>query len=196
MSLEKLYSENLEKNKEKKSLNEKERFLKEKKILQESADLLNALAKKIATDFWLNIFEVKEYIKWNTLGNLKWLKDTFWNNIDTQDFKNALQQARKTIEELSKKHREKLKESIFQDDASPDNFEYYITKRYFSQYRQRALYPEKFSDHIMGIWLGMVDTSEAIALFLYGLWKWFLLTPYHIYLVITWKAKFENWKRL
>jgi len=63
MSLEKLYSENEKKDKEKKSLGERERFLREQQILRESSDLLQDLALKISKEFGIDITEVKEYIK-------------------------------------------------------------------------------------------------------------------------------------
>jgi hypothetical protein len=63
MSLEKLYSQNESKNKEKKSLDERERFLREQQILRESSDLLQTLALKISKDFGIDISEVKEFIK-------------------------------------------------------------------------------------------------------------------------------------
>jgi len=63
MSLEKLYSQNEKKEKEKKSLDERERFLSEQQILRESSDLLQTLALKISKEFGIDISEVKEFIK-------------------------------------------------------------------------------------------------------------------------------------
>ena len=196
MSLEKLYSENEKKEKEQKSLDSREKFLEEQKILRESSDLLQNLALKISKEFWIDIIEVKEFIKWDTLWNLEWLKNTLWKDIDTQEFQKAINRARESISNLSKKNREKLKELIEVDENSPENFHYHITEKYFSKAQKRALYPETLWDQIIWVWLGIIDTVEAVTLFLYWLGKWILLTPYHLYLIITWKAKMDGWDKV
>ena len=196
MSLENLYQENEKKEKEKKSLESQEKFLEEQKILRESSDLLQSLALKISKEFWINISEVKEFIKWDTLWNLEWLKDSLGQNIDSTEFRNAILHAREYISKLSKKNREALKKLIELDESSPENFKYHLTSTYFSKYTYRALNPETFSDHILWVWLGILDTTEAVILFLYGLGKWILVTPYHLYLIISWKAKFDIWRKI
>lgn len=196
MSLEKIYSQNENKEKEKKSLDERERFLEEKRILRESSDLLQSLALKISQEFGIDISRVTEFIKWDTLGNLEWLKNTLWKKIDTVEFQKAVDYARDKISELSKDNREKLKALIEKDEHSIEDFHYNITEKYFSRAQKRALYPETFWDQIIWVWLGIVDTAEAVILFLYWLWKWILLTPYHLYLVITWKAKVDGWEKV
>lgn len=196
MSLEKLYSENEKKEKEKKSLNKQERFIEEQRILRESSDLLQNLALKISNEFWIDIGEVKEFIKWDTLWNLEWLKNTLWKDINTQEFQKAINKARESISNLSKKNREKLKKLIEWDENSVENFHYNITEKYFSKAQKRALYPETIWDQIIWVWLGIIDTAEAITLFLYWLGKWILLTPYHLYLIITWKAKMDGWDKV
>lgn len=196
MSLEKLYSENEKKEKDKKSLESQEKFLEEQKILRESSNLLQSLALKISKEFDIDISEVKEFIKGDTLGNLEWLKDNLGKNIDSTEFKNAILHAREYISELSKKNREVLKKMIEHDEDSPENFKYHLTSTYFSKYTYRAINPETFSDHLLWVWLGILDTTEAVILFLYGLGKWILVTPYHLYLIISWKAEFDIWKKI
>ena len=196
MSLEKLYSENEKKEKEKHKLDRQERFLEEQKVLRESSDLLQTLALKISQEFWIDINRVKEYIKWDTLWNLEWLKNTLWNTLNTKEFETAINNAREKISELSVKNREKLKAIIEDDSDSPENFYYNITEKYFKAAQKRALYPETLWDQIVWVWLGIVDTTEAVILFLYWLGKWILLTPYHIYLLMSWKAEFEDLKKI
>lgn len=192
MSLEKLYSKNEEREKEKKSLDAHERFIEEQRILRESSDLLQSLALKISQEFDIDITEVKEIIKWDTLWNLEWLKNTLWKNIDVQEFQKAINTARETISNLSKKNRERLMELIEIEENSPENFQYNITSKYFSQQQKRALYPETLWDQVLWVWLGIIDTAEAVILFLYWLGKWVLLTPYHLYLIITGQAQLKK----
>ncbi len=196
MSLEKLYSENEQKEKSKKSLESREKFLEEQKILRESSDLLQSLSLKISQEFGIDISEVKEFIKWNTLGNLEWLRDSVGKNINSTEFKNAILQARESVSKLSRKNRDVLKKMIEESDNSPENFRYHITDTYFSKYKERALDPKNFSDHILWVWLGILDTTEAVILFLYGLGKWILFTPYHLYLIISGKGQFDDWNKI
>ncbi|MCH8518387.1 hypothetical protein LAT59_01295 [Candidatus Gracilibacteria bacterium] len=196
MSLEKLYSENERKEKNRKSLDDRERFLEEQQVLRQSSELLHTLAGKIAAEFGLDIGEVKEFIKGDTLEGLEGLKNTLGKNIDVKEFQKALKEARNTISELSKKYREHLKESILQNEDSPENFTYHVTEKYFSEYKRKALNPENFLDHVLGVGLGIVDTTEAVILFIYGLGKGILLTPYHLYLILSGKANIKDWKNI
>lgn len=196
MSLENLYSDNEKKEKEKKSLNAREKFLEEQKILRESSELLQSLALKISREFWIDISEVKEFIKWDTLWDLAWLKNTLWENIDSYEFQKAIEKARNSISNLSREHRENLKKSLEWDLDNPENYSYALTEKYFSKYKYRVLHPEGFSDHALWVWLGILDTTEAVILFVYGLGKWILFTPYHLYLIVSWKAEFNIWKKI
>jgi hypothetical protein len=61
---------------------------------------------------------------------------------------------------------------------------------------QKAYNPQNFWDQIIGAWVGIFDTSEAIILFTYWLWKWVLLTPYHLYLILTGKWEYEWFSKI
>ncbi len=182
-----------EHNREKEALKKSEAFWFEKKIHIESTKLLNNLAQEIAKEFGISVSEAKKLIESWTNTNLENLKSQIgiWNNIDAAKFHSAINTAKDKIASLSKHNREQLKELLESDAFTPETHPHILTASLFSkQMLERGKNPKNFSDQCIGTWLWLLDSSEAIILFLYGLGKWILLTPYHLYLLIRWKGKF------
>ena len=162
--------------------------------MRESSELLQKLAKEISKEFWISILDAKEIISGTTNSSLENLKNTIWvshENINIQDFSNAISKARESIEDLSKKHREALKNSLEEEIFDPEKNTHPLTKNFIKEdLRSRIKNPQNFSDELIGAGIWIIDSSEAVILFTYALGKWILLTPYHIYLLLVWKAEF------
>lgn len=181
----------------KKAQQEKEKtlaFLEEKKLLRESANLLYKLANEISGEFWISLEKAKEIISRKSNASLEDLKSELsssWENMNYEKLLDAINTAKSQIEDISKKLRENLKKSLDEDSISPDSYQRPLTERFISEkIRKRVIYPENFTDQILWVPVGLIDSTEAVILFVYSLWRWVLLTPYHIYLYLTWKAEF------
>ena len=200
MSIEQQKNEDyFEKQSDKKNLEKQNQFLLEKKIMRESSDLLKKLARQIAREFGIDVAKASELIENSTSNSLDTLKSSVNNSpsLNTEKLKNAIIQAQGSIENLSKQHRESLKEALDRDNYTPEKHEYYTTETLFPpRILQRAKYPQNISDQFVGLGLGLIDSSEAIILFTYSLWKGILFTPYHLYLLITGQAEYEGFSRI
>lgn len=201
MSFEQLDNEKYHQNAEKKRL-EKEKlnsFWLEKQIYSETSNLLHDLASKIAQEFGIDVSEVKELIKWDTLGDLDWLKAQVWSSekINFIRLQQVLQDAHDSIEALSRNRRNALKASLEKNDYQPESHEYITTRKFLPQSLvQKAKNPQHIWDQCIGLGLGLIDSWEAVVVFSYKLWTWILLTPYHLYLLLTWKAKYKGFSKI
>ena len=174
-------------------------FLSEKQILRQSSDLLQKLAREIAREFWIDISRAQELIEDTTSTSLEDLKSwlSTHKEINIPQLSEAIKKAQWSIEDLSKKHRESLKEVLDKENYTPEEHEYYTTETLFPpRILQRAKYPQNITDQFVGLGLGLIDSTEAVVLFTYSLWKWVLFTPYHLYLLLTGQAEYEWFKRV
>lgn len=181
-----------ENTRKKKKLEKSEAFWFEKKILAESTRLLDDLAREIAGEFGISISEAKNLIESGTNQSLESLKSQVGagGKIDVQSFHSAINSAKSKIESLSKKNREQLKELLEDDEFTPEKHPHTISESLFSKnIIEKWKNPQSFGDECIGAWLWLIDSTEAVILFVYWLGRWILLTPYHIYLLITGKGK-------
>lgn len=177
--------------KNKKNLEKTEQFLLEKQILRESSDLLQKLASDISKEFGISISEVKNIISWTATNSLDDLKLKISGNTEWINFSELLQaisNAKKSIENASKNYREDLKKSLERSDFSPENFNKFTSDFIMPKnISERWKNPKSVTDQVLWVGIWLIDSSEAVILFTYGLWKWILFTPYHLYLMITQK---------
>lgn len=174
-------------------------FFESKKLQRETSKLLQSLAQQIANDFGIDISEVKNLISSKTSGNLDNLKSTIGNNeqINLSDLRNAINSAKKQIEELAKSEIESLKNSLDDNNYSPDTHVYRASKKVIPEnLLQKAYKPQNIWDQLVWATIGLIDSGEAIILYSYHLGKWILLSPYHFYLIITWKWKYSWFKNI
>ena len=201
MSFEQLDQEknSRERKEKKKKIDEKQQFYLEKQVLRETSHLLHDLALVISQEFWIDISEVKNLISWGTVDDLGSLKSHISSSekINLSDLQSAISWAKDTIAAVSKEKRESLKASLEKSDYNPELHRYYATEKIIpDKILNRALYPTGITDHAIWVWLGILDSTEAIILFTYGLWKWILLTPYHIFLLVTGKANYPGFSKI
>ena len=201
MSFEQLDNERYAEDKKKKHLEKEKRdqFWLEKQVYSETSHLLHNLAQKISKEFGIDISQVKELIRWDTLGDLEWLKSHVGKSetINFKQLQKVLQEAHSSIENLSKNRRETLRKSLEKNEFSPETHEYITSQKILpNTVIQRAKNPQNIGDQFIGLGVGIIDSGEAVLIFSYRVWKWVLLTPYHLYLLLTGKAKYEGFSKI
>lgn len=180
-----------EKNKEKQK---QEEFWAEKEIYRESSELLNKLASEISHEFWIDLNEAKRLISWDINDDLSVLKNNITgNNIDSNKLQWAISKAKSQIEDLSKKHRENLKNSLDRGSYTPEKHNYTSSRKIFSEELvNRAKNPKNYKDQIIWFAIGCIDSGEAVIIYSYEFSKWILLSPYHVYLLLSWKWEYKD----
>ncbi len=173
-------------------------FFESKKLQRETHDLLHKLAADIANEFWIDISQVQELISGSTLTNLDSLKNSVNSEtINIVKLKDAINNAKNQIESHSKRKIEKLRQSVDTLSYTPERHTYKVSEKIIPQLLyEKAKNPKTYSDELIGIGVWFIDTSEAVILFTYALAKWILLTPYHIYLVITGRGSYNLKKHI
>lgn len=200
MSIEQLDNEKRFEDKKKSLEAEKsERFWLEKQIRRESSELINKLAHKIAEEFWIEVSQAKNLISWEVSDDLQSLKIWIeWSNIqNSEKLQDAIGSAKNSIEDLSKKHRESLKDSLDPKKYNPESHTFLSSSKIlWKSIVSRAQDPQNLSDQIIGIWVGLFDSSEAVILYSYRMGKGVLLSPYHLYLLLSWKWKYPGFSKI
>jgi len=199
MSIEQLDNEQRYRDKEKANKEKKkEEFWLEKEIHRESSELIAKLASQIAREFGIEISEAKNLISWEVSGDLHNLKSSLSHDpVDTLKLWKAISSAKLRIEDLSKKHREKLKNSLDTVSYSPEKHEYVSSKKIlWNKIVQRAQNPGSISDQLIWVGVWIIDSTEAIVVYSYEFGKWILLSPYHLYMILTWQWECEWFKNI
>ncbi len=200
MSFEQSDIDSLEQEKKKKKEAEKQaEFFSEKQILRESNSLLQKLAGEIARDFWIDISKARELISESTWQSLEHFKNNLseGSSIDVSKLEVAISQARDSIAQLSKESREDLKQSLNVTDFQPEKYKYNITTNIFSDsFILKAKNPSNLSEQFLWVWVWLIDSSEALILLTYGVGKWIVLSPFHFYLLLTWKASYDWFSKI
>ena len=169
-------------------------FFESKKLVSETTHLLQKLAKDISVKYGIDISDVKNLIENKTASKLEdlLLSVNSSKNINLDDLLWEINAAKIQIEDLSKKYREQLKNNISRFSLETEKHNYISSKKIFSDtFLARIQEPQNISDNIFWAWVGIIDSSEAVIFFLYNLWKWVLLTPYHVYLLLRWEGKIK-----
>ncbi len=200
MSFEQLeYQQREEKKKKNLESQRQEQFFLEQKIRNESSLLLQKLAANIASEFGINISEAQNLLEGNTKNSLWELSLGVSEKLSLQEqekLQQAIIRAKEALQAASKEFREHLRMTLEQEKNISDT-PWVLTRKLFSaDFIQRGHSPESFTDEAIGWLLWIIDSTEAIILFLYGLGKWVLVTPYHLYLLATGKASYDGWKKI
>ncbi len=192
--------DNFENNSWKKSDEAKKQseFLGEKELQRETTKLLNSLAKEIADEYGIDVSEVKKMISGETLSDLESLKSSVSSEkIDIPKLKQAISQAQSQIESLSAQARESLKSGLNPYPFTPDRHDYRVSEKIFSdQFLSRIKDPKTLGDELLGASIGVLDSAEATVQYGYRVGVGIVQSPYHLWLIITGKAKSKNAKKL
>ena len=165
----------------------------------DTKSLLNKLAKEIAQKYGLDINQVKEFIKGKTSSKLDNLKSIVWDSgeaINIAEFKNVIAGAKDVIEKASKDEIELLKGTIEKTKLNPEKDIYLSNKLLPTGLMDRAQNPQNLWDNIIGASIGILNSTEEIITTLYNIWAGIVKTPYHIYLIVSWKADYDGFKNI
>lgn len=67
-----------------------------------------------------------------------------------------------------------------------------LTKWLYSKWvLKRIDDPKKFTDQLLWLWVWTVESLAIMWKFGYDLWKWIVMSPYHLVQIIRWKAKYD-----
>lgn len=168
-------------------------ILKEK----EKKDLEEKIAVEISKKYNIEKKEALRLIRSETLESL----DSLRSQIDNSDEKKlnklpkkelenlflTLKWAQEIIWNLSQLELVILKEELENTIITKNILEDYLPKKLVD----RAKNPEKLHEHILGFSLWTANSIIAIVDTLYQIWAGIIKAPYHIYLVISWKAEIE-----
>lgn len=172
-------------------LNEKEKL--DKKMM------LDNLANEISRKFKIEKIKAISLIKNETLEDInnlkKELKVENLNNKQLEELFLILKWAQEIIENVSKLEIKILKENI-EKNVSIDDFVNIIEKKLPPKLLQKAKNPKNIHEHILWFSLGTSNSIISIIDTLYQIWAWIIKTPYHLYLVISWKWELKSWKNI
>lgn len=184
-------------------VSEKPRFEKDENLNSgvkfDTKSLLNKLASEIAKKYGLDVNQVKQFIRWKTsskLDNLKSIVGSSGETIDITEFKNVIAGAKDVIEKASKDEIELLKGTIEKTKLTPNKDIYLSNKFLPNSFMQRAQDPKNLWDNIIGAGIWILNSTEEIITTLYNIGAGIIKTPYHIYLIVSWKAEYDQFKNI
>jgi energy-converting hydrogenase A subunit M len=166
--------------------------------------LLDKLANDIAHEFWIDKEKTEKLIKSETLVSLDSLKNELKQEKNNKDNLNnkeleklffTLRWALDVIEKSSKIEIKILKEDVEKSiniEEFKNHIEYYLPAKLID----KAKNPNNPHEHILWLALGTTNSIIATIDILYKIWKWIIQTPYHIYIIIIWKAKTNSFKNI
>lgn len=166
--------------------------------------LLDELALDIANKFWIEKQKAKELIKQDTLKWIDSLKAELNKNLEDKEKLNqkeleklffTLKWALDVIENSSKLEIKILKDDV-EKHINIEEFKNHIEDYLPPKLIKVAKNAKKPHEHILWLALWTTNSIVATADILYKIWKWVLQAPYHIYLIITWKAKTDSFKNI
>lgn len=165
--------------------------------------LLDELAIDIAHRFWMDKQKAVDLLKtdinkWleELKGEILKIDDENLNKLWDKELKQlffTLKWALDVIEKTSKNEIQILKKDIEKSidiEEFKNKIEEYLPKNLI----QKAKNPQNIAEHILGFALGTTNSIFKTADILYQIWKWIIKTPYHLYMMISWKWESDSFK--
>lgn len=165
--------------------------------------LLEKLALDISNKFWIDKQKTESFIKKETLSSLDSFKLELSKetnketnqNINIEELFFSLKWALETTENLSKLKIEALKNDIENDNKNIESNSF-VEKFANQKLLERVKNPKNLWDNIIWAGLWTINSIHATADIMYQIWKWILLSPYHIYMILSSKAKTDSFKNI
>lgn len=167
--------------------------------------LLDELATDISRKFWIEKEKAKSLIKNETFKSVENLKEEINqsndNNLSKLDKKDVeklfltIKWANEVIENLSKIEIKTLKEDV-EKSINIDEFKNQIEDFLPSKLLERAKDPKNLHEQILWFALWTANTLISTADILYQIWAWIIKTPYHLYMIISWKWEIKSFKNI
>ena len=162
-------------------------------------NLLDELAIDIANKFWIEKSKAKDLIKSNTLSWIDSLKNELKNEnkvFTEKDFEElffSIKWAIELIKNSSKIEIQTLRKDVektVQIEDFTNNLEKYLPPTLI----EKAKNPLKPHEHILGFALWSANSIITTVEYLYKIGKWMILAPYHLVMIISWKAETNSFK--
>ncbi len=167
--------------------------------------MLDELAIDIANRFWIDKENAKKLIQSDTLDCITSLKKeiTEINSDSLNDIKEkelqklffTLKWALEVIENSSKIEIKTLKENI-EKSLNIEEFKRHIEDYLPPKLILKAKNPKNPHEHVLWFALWTANSIIATADILYQIWAGLLKTPYHLYMIVTWKWKSDSFKNI
>lgn len=170
--------------------------------------LLDELSIDIANKFWLDKEKAKKLIKKETLSWIDSLKSELEKGNNTEGKLThkeveklffILKWALDVIENSSKIEIKSLKNEIdwnIEETINIEKFENKIEDYLPKKLIEIAKNPTKPHEHILGFALWTTNSIYITVDILYKIWKWLLQSPYHLYIIMSWKWEVESFKNI
>lgn len=165
----------------------------------EKKKLLDELAIDIANKFWIEKSKAKQLISEQTSSWIEWLKLELinqtkkLNNSELEKLFFIIKWAQELISNYSKIEIKSLKEDI-EKSINIEEFKNKIEEYLPATLIIKAKNPNNLHEHILGFALWSTNSILTTLEYLYKIWKWIVLAPYHIYMIISWKAETDSFK--
>lgn len=177
-------------------------ILKEKEKLDKKA-MLESLADEISKKFKIEKRNAISLIKNNTLEWLDNLKKELKENLNVNNINEkeleklffVLRWAQELIENLSKIEIKLLKEDI-EKNIKIDDFVNIVEKYLPKNLIEKAKNPKYIHEHILWFSLWSANSIIAVIDLLYQIWAWIIKSPYHIYMIVSWKWEVKSMKNI
>lgn len=171
-------------------------------------ELLLELSKDVSKSFWITTETAERLTKLKTENWLEWLKIEIENSNLSLTEKNKIKWlwdkeleklfftitwAKEIIKSVSENKLDVLKKEV-----EP----HFIPSKTWLEHRlpinliTRINEPKNLWDNIIWACIWTINSWITTVQFLYNLWKWAIQAPYHVYLLVTWKAEIESLKKV
>lgn len=166
--------------------------------------LLSELAQDIANEFWIDKQKAQDLIQRDTTTSLEALKveintlQTTGEELDLQEVEKlilTIKWAKEFIENSSKIDIKVLKDSV-ENKQEIEDFEKNIEKFLPKDLLQKAKNPKLPHEHVLWFALWTSNSIFTTADILYKIWSGILKTPYHIYMIVSWKGEVDSFKEI
>lgn len=173
---------NLE-SKEKLKLLKKEVYSSIAKEFNISQDTAKKLAK-FKNESWLDSFKnLKKEIELNSKINEKDKNSILWFTSDKlENLYNAINGAEKLI---TNKSIDNIEVILIWDKKS-------LSKKLFPKLYELWVSPKSNSEQIIWFCLWSMDSCSTTVKLLYDIWKWVVICPNHIYMILKWKWQYKK----
>ncbi len=164
--------------------------------------LLEELVLDIAKKYWIDKEDTKDLIKKETLTWIDSLKKEIQkknyegkklNESELENLFFTLKWALEIIENSSKIEIKSLREDV-EKYINIDDFKNRIEDFLPPNLVFKAKNAEKLHEHILWFALWSANSILTTVEYLYQIWKWIILAPYHLYMIISWKSETESFK--
>lgn len=167
--------------------------------------LRDELLNEIVSKYWIDKETAEKLINKKTINKLSELKTEIQeqNYEQLKDFKEdrleelffTLKWAREVIEKASSWELDLLKKELEQI-VNIEDFEKHIEAYLPKELIYKAKNPNNINEHLLWAALGTANSIIETTVILYQIWKGLIQTPYHVYLIASWKAEYPNLKRV